>query len=443
MRTCSTGSTGRFYLDRTNHTGTQPHTTITGLGPLATSDAPTNGLMHGRLDGVWTAIASNHVAGLSNWMSLKSDVGHTQSYTTITGLGPLATSDAPTNGSPHGREDGAWVIVAEAAHTHAYLPLAATTNSPLTGDLLIKKTLPSLFFSDDSSSLGGGVAFGVGGFVIGPVAYGNPDYIGTPWIEISTNGALTVLDDVLSSGDGSFSGTVSGTMLAGERLELDTASNTNAPAAGMVAIFLRQVGGDGQLVARFPTGADHVLAPAPAPASTTFSTVLVNTDAVTVPDTEAAETTLIGTIRSGESATFGAGTIATGSIIKVEAMGTVTAAGNWADGVLRVKFGSSRVLAFTVLEEDSHVATDYAWRLTAYLSVTTAGATATTVLSGLMEYEYPNDADTPGVRRLRHLTGTASGTLDTTGSNVFNITWDNATGLEVDWTCNHLLVTRY
>jgi hypothetical protein len=473
---------------------TNSYATITGLGPLATGDAPTNGLMHGRLDGVWTAIASNHVAGLSNWMALKADTNHTQSYTTITGLGSLATvndaasdgnyyarrnaawsalasmanvsdaasdgttygrqngawapvsgglSDAPSNGSPHGREDGAWVVVAEAAHTHAYLPLAATTNSPLTGDLLLKKTLPSLFFSDDSSSLGGGVAFGVGGFVIGPVAYGNPDYIGTPWIEISTNGALTVLDDVLSSGDGTFSGTVSGTMLEGERLELDTASNTNAPAAGKVAIFLRQVGGDGQLVARFPTGADHVLAPAPAPASTTLSTVLGNTDAVTVPDTEAAETTLIGTIRSGESATFGAGTIATGAIIKVEAMGTVTAAGNWADGVLRVKFGSSRALAFTVLEEDSHVATDYAWRLTAYLSVTTAGATATTVLSGMMEYEYPNDADTPGVRRLRHLSGTASGTLDTTGANVFDITWDNATGLEVDWTCNHLLVTRY
>lgn len=177
--------------------------------------------------------------------------------------------------------------------------------------------------------------------------------------------------------------------------------------------------------------------------TTSNSTVLGNTDAVTVPDTESAETTLIGTIRSGESATFGAGTLSTGSIIKVEAMGTITAAGNWADGVLRVKFGSSRTLAFTVLEPDSYTATDYTWRLTAWLSVTTAGVSATTVLSGLLEYEYPNDADTPGVRRLRHLSGTASGTLDTTGSNAFDVTWDNATGLEVDWTCNHLLVTRY
>ena len=179
------------------------------------------------------------------------------------------------------------------------------------------------------------------------------------------------------------------------------------------------------------------------PPSSGFSTVLGNTDAVTVPDTESAETTLIGTIRSGESATFGAGTLATGTIVKVEAMGAISAAGNWADGVLRVKFGSSRALAFTVLDEDSYTATDYAWRLTAYLSVTTAGASATTVFSGLLEYEYPNDADTPGVRRLRHLSGTASGTLDTTGANAFNVTWDNATGLEVDWTCNHLLVTRY
>ncbi len=61
----------------------------------------------------------------------------------------------------------------------------------------------------------------------------------------------------------------------------------------------------------------------------------------------------------------------------------------------------------------------------------------------MLEHEYPNDSDTPGVRRLRHLSGTASGTLDTTGSNAFDVTWDNATGMEVDWTCNHLLVTRY
>ena len=27
--------------------------------------------------------------------------------------------------------------------------------------------------------------------------------------------------------------------------------------------------------------------------------------------------------------------------------------------------------------------------------------------------------------------------------HAIGLTWDNATGLEVDWTCNHLLVTRY
>lgn len=75
-----------------------------------------------------------------------------------------------------------------------------------------------------------------------------------------------------------------------------------------------------------------------------------------------------------------------------------------------------------------------------------SGASSTTVLSGVLEYEYPNDADATipdQIRRLRHVVGVASGTLDTTASNAFNLTWDNEASNEVDWTCNHLLVTRY
>lgn len=115
------GESGSFYLDRANHTGTQSYTTVTGLGAMAVlNDAPTNGLMHGRLDGVWTAIASNHVAGLSNWMSLKADVNHSQSYTSITGLGLLATWNAPpTNNSLYGISNGVYEAVSVPAPTYS------------------------------------------------------------------------------------------------------------------------------------------------------------------------------------------------------------------------------------------------------------------------------------------------------------------------------------
>lgn len=247
---------------------------------------------------------------------------------------------------------------------------------------------------------------------------GDPVSSVTTDADFGTNGSVTCADLVLDASDSG----------AAVSFRSSVFTRVNSIIQGSPSISITRNPGDQTLTLDIASG---------------YSTVLGNTGAVTVPDTELAETTLIGTIRSGESATFGAGTLPTGSIIKVEAMGTVSAPGNWANGVLRVKFGSSRALAFTLLEEDSHLASGYAWRLTAWLSVTTAGASATTVLSGMLEYEYPSDADTPGVRRLRHLTGTASGTLDTTASNTFNLTWDNATGLEVNWTCNHLLVTRY
>lgn len=195
-------------------------------------------------------VGTNDVAGLTNWMG---------------SLGDMAwVDDATSDGGYWARRNGGWDEVASAEHVHAeYFPSAATTNSPITGDLLLKKTLPSLFFSDDTSSTGAGIVFGSGGFVIGPAAYAVPDYVGAPWIEISTNGALTVLDDVLSSGDAEFSGSVSGAELIGARITIETASNTNAPAAGSAAIFLRQVAGKGQLVVRFPTGADQVIATEP------------------------------------------------------------------------------------------------------------------------------------------------------------------------------------
>lgn len=58
------GNTTSWLVDRANHTGTQSYTTITGLGALATlQDAPTNGLVHGRFNGTWTNISTTIADG--------------------------------------------------------------------------------------------------------------------------------------------------------------------------------------------------------------------------------------------------------------------------------------------------------------------------------------------------------------------------------------------
>jgi hypothetical protein len=356
------------------------------------ADAPADGVFYGRLNNAWTQPDISHLSGVSGfglaWIDgTVTDTTDALDFLDLIGSG-VATIDSPATYAVRVGSGGS-------VSTRHRLNLIASTGL-------------TLAISDDAGNDESDVTVSIADRDWGDITSTSS---GTVWTIDAAAVTYAKIQNVTASrllGRGAGSG--DGVM---QELDLGTGLSFSGTTLNV----------------DFPT--------------TSNETVLGNTDAVTVPDTEAAETTLIGTIRSGESATFGAGTLATGTIIKVEAMGAITAAGNWADGVLRVKFGSSRALAFTVLEEDSYTATDYTWRLTAYLSVTTEGASATTVLSGMLEYEYPNDADTPGVRRLRHLSGTASGTLDTTGSNAFDVTWDNATGLEVDWTCNHLLVTRY
>lgn len=213
-----------------------------------------------RGDSQWAEIPDDTAAEtlggqVGSWYLARSNHTGTQAHTTITGLGGLAVVNDPvSDGKVYGRSLGGWAEVVSSS---------LGTNNPLAGDILIRKALPTLFFSDDISETGGGIVFGSGGFVVGPANYGNPDYVGTPWMEISTDGDVTIPGSLVASGDGQFTGTVSGEESLFNRATLSTASNTNAPASGKVAIFLRQVGGKGQLVVRFPTGADQVIATEP------------------------------------------------------------------------------------------------------------------------------------------------------------------------------------
>ena len=170
--------------------------------------------------------------------------------------------------------------------------------------------------------------------------------------------------------------------------------------------------------------------------------VFGTTGSTTVPDTELAETTLLGSVRAGESKTFGANTLTSGTILKIEACGRYSSAdSDWANGVLRVRIGSSLVCTFTIVEPDNETPTDWFWDIVVWCTVTTAGASATTVMTGRMTYEYQYGAGTSYFPNL--IQGVVSGTLDTTASNDVNITLDNAAGGEIEVECRHALVTRY
>lgn len=182
------------------------------------------------------------------------------------------------------------------------------------------------------------------------------------------------------------------------------------------------------------------------PASATGLTVVFGTTgATTVLQATLAETTLLGAVRAGESKTIGAGTMASGSIYHLVARGIMTAPGDWDSNVLRVKFGSSLALTFTTIEPDSYTLSNDPWELDVWLTVTTSGAIASTVLSGTLKHKYPNDGDNIALGitgRQLVLKGSTSGTLDTTGSNVVDVTWDNNTGQAMDVTCQHCVLMK-
>jgi len=77
------GNTTTWLIDRANHTGTQPYTTITGLGGMATvSDAASNNTYYARRNSAWAALAS-----MAN------------------------VADATADGNYYARQNNAWAVV--------------------------------------------------------------------------------------------------------------------------------------------------------------------------------------------------------------------------------------------------------------------------------------------------------------------------------------------
>lgn len=158
--------------------------------------------------------------------------------------------------------------------------------------------------------------------------------------------------------------------------------------------------------------------------------IFTSVDAVTVPDTTTNETSLVGTLKSGQSKMLAANALANGTIIRVRANGTLSASGDWSNGAFRVRIGG-RVLTAQLYEPDSLTPSNLPWELTAYLAVTAAGSSASNTAVGVLSYGH-GSAGSVGANMLNMV---ASGTLNTTVTNAVDVTFENDGAQPVTLAC--------
>lgn len=131
--------------------------------------------------------------------------------------------DAPTNGLPQGRKDGAWVEVAGTSHAHSdYYPRAGGTNNPVTGPLVVGYSTPSFILRDTSGT--NAITFTYGGpsgeLVVGRSDPASLTSIGVAYVVFSDSQATYSIDvsaplllgnTVTSTGDVNATGAVNAT----------------------------------------------------------------------------------------------------------------------------------------------------------------------------------------------------------------------------------------
>lgn len=199
-------------------------------------DGTIGSLWHAYNDGTGSGLDADTVDGnTTSWLVDRANHTGTQPYTTITGLGALATTDAPTNGLAHGRKDGSWVEVSEPAHTHSdYYPRAGGTNNPVTGPLVVGYSTPSFVLRDTSGT--NAVLFTYGGpsgeLILGRSDPASLTSIGVTYAVFSDAQAIFSTDLSAPSVSGSTVSS-SGYMNAGGDLRL-TASAVDSPGVVMM-----------------------------------------------------------------------------------------------------------------------------------------------------------------------------------------------------------------
>lgn len=166
-----------------------------------------------------------------------------------------------------------------------------------------------------------------------------------------------------------------------------------------------------------------------------------------VNDTNADTTfrSVLGTIKTGYSSTISAYTLASQSVVKVEASGVFDADANFEHKV-RFKLGSSYYIEWVCNEPASgKVLSGTPWNLTAWVTVTTSGTSATVHQTSWMEYhtdESVPDSSTSASYAFR-TRGTSSGTLNTSTDNVVDLTYAGMSSTANAFSCRHFILHHY
>lgn len=131
------GQHGSYYLDRGNHTGSQSYTTVTGLGDLATVDyPPIDGNTYGINNGAWTVVTSgssytfsNGVTNSGGTVSINIEPGSNITFATnATKITISAVTSSSTNGTPVSVDGGSVLTAANLSDTSEINHTASGTN---------------------------------------------------------------------------------------------------------------------------------------------------------------------------------------------------------------------------------------------------------------------------------------------------------------------------
>lgn len=240
-------------------------------------------------------------------------------------------------------------------------------------------------------------------------------------ITLSTNAGLITITAAGGGGGGGL-----GTNIFVNNVLSQPAKLTNSPTV----TWTTNSGGD--IVATATTGTNLFMQ----------SVLFANGNQVDVSYTNTTETTLLS-LRAGDSAVLAANSLTNGSVLKLEASGSlVQNPADWDGGIFKWKIGGL-TLSFTISDTQSYdiSATNSSWNITAYVTVQSAGASASVVTIGNLEYSYDNltvgDPAYHGLRARRK----QSGTLDTTTSNTIDLTFLNFSGQEISLNAQSVVVS--
>lgn len=173
--------------------------------------------------------------------------------------------------------------------------------------------------------------------------------------------------------------------------------------------------------------------------------VFVTVAAVTDTNQDATYRSVLGTVKSGYSSTLSSGSLASGSVVRIEASG-VFVGDDAHNADVELKIGSSLKLHFDVTEPLSTGPTEGTpWNLTAWLTVTTAGSSATVNVNGWMDYA-DNTGGSTGVYApspLSRSKAIVSGTLNTTTGNAVDLVYRGNDSNADSFSCTHFILQQF